>query len=250
MQQCNNRTIEQLNPTSPVGLRGAGNKTIGHFIVIDGSDGAGKKTQSDLLITRLKKDGHKIAAYDFPVYDSFFGKMIGRYLNGEFGQADEVDPYLVSVLYAGDRWQASQEIKNDLDAGKVVIANRYIQSNMAYQTAKFKTKAEKDKYLKWLSELEFQIYQIPKPDLVIYLYVPFRISQALVDKKAKRSYTNLVRDIHEKDADFLSRVEKSYLMLAEKYPEWRKIDCVENGQIMLIDEIAKKVYSLVKKELK
>ncbi|MDO8444305.1 MAG: dTMP kinase [bacterium] len=227
------------------------NSTIGRFIVIDGSDGAGKKTQTDLLIAKLKINGHKIAAYDFPQYEkTFFGRMVGRYLNGEFGEADDVDPYIASLLFAGDRWQASDSIKKDLLAGKTVISNRYVQSNMAFMCAKFKAKSEQEKYLNWLEELEFQIYGIPKPDLVIYLYIPYEISQKLVDKKAKRSYTDLKRDIHEKNTDFLKRVEQSYLMLANKYPEWRKIDCTKTGQIMSIEEIGKKVYEIVSKELK
>ncbi|HLC43711.1 MAG TPA: dTMP kinase [Patescibacteria group bacterium] len=239
MKQSSNTTIEQLD-----------NKNAGRFIVIDGSDGAGKKTQSDLLIARLKKDGHEIALYDFPNYDSFFGKIVGRYLNGEFGEADDVNPYLASLLFAGDRWQASESIRKDLAVGKTVISNRYIQSNMGFMSAKFKTTAEQKKYLDWLTELEFEIYGIPKPDLVIYLYVPYEISQQLVDKKSKRSYTDLKRDIHEKDADFLSRVEESYLMLADKYPEWRKIDCVKGGQMMSIGEIAGKIFEIVEEELR
>lgn len=227
------------------------NNPQGKFIVIDGSDGAGKKTQTDLLITRLKKEGREIAAYDFPQYEkTFFGQMVGRYLNGEFGEADDVDPYLASLLFAGDRWQASESIRKDLAAGKTVISNRYIQSNMGFMCAKFKTKNEQEKYLSWLEKLEFQIYGIPKPDLVIYLYVPYEISQKLVDKKTKRSYTDLRRDIHEKNTDFLKRVEQSYLMLARTYPEWRKIDCVRDGEIMSIEEIAKKVYRVVEKEWK
>jgi len=222
----------------------------GKFIVIDGSDGSGKKTQADLLTRRLQKEGREVSLYDFPDYESFFGLMIGRYLNGEFGEADEVNPYLASLLYAGDRWQVSQRIKNDLAEGKIVIANRYIQSNMAYQSAKFKTDKDKNKYLDWLSQLEFQIYEITKPDIVIYLYVPYMISQQLVDKKSKRSYTDLKRDIHEKDADFLARVEKSYLDLAEKNSEWRKVDCIKNDELLSIEEIAVKIYEIMKEEIK
>lgn len=222
----------------------------GKFIVIDGSDGAGKKTQADLLIARLKSEGLDVAVYDFPQYEeTFFGQMVGRYLNGEFGQADDVNPYLASLLYAGDRWQASDSIKAELAAGKIVIANRYIQSNMGFQAAKFKTKTEKSRYLNWLEKLEYQIYEIPKADLVIYLYVSYDISQKLVDKKAKRSYTELKRDIHENNSDFLRRVEKSYLFLARENSEWRKIDCEKNGGILPIAEIEKKVYEVVRKEL-
>ena len=225
-------------------------KDIGKFIVIDGSDGAGKKTQSDLLIGNLKKQGHAVAFYDFPQYEeTFFGKMVGRYLNGEFGEADDVSPYLASLLYAGDRWQAGEKMKEDLAAGKIVISNRYTQSNMGFQTAKFKTDKEKELFLSWITELEFSVYKIPKPDLVIYLYVPYQISQALVDQKDSRNYTELKRDIHEKNSDFLGRVEKTYLMLAKKYPEWEKIDCSSPNGILSIQAIGEKISKILRSRL-
>lgn len=225
-------------------------KKQGKFIVIDGSDGAGKKTQSDILIDKLKSEGREVAFYDFPQYtETLFGKMVGRYLNGEFGEADEVSPYLASLLYAGDRFQASEGIKRDLAAGKTVVSNRYIQSNMGFQTAKFQTKTEKEYFLSWLEELEYSVYGIPKADLVIYLYVPRQISQTLVDQKSRRQYTQMKRDIHEKNDDFLDRVEQSYLWLAEKYPEWRKIECALENKILPIEDISRKVFEIVKEEL-
>ncbi len=225
-------------------------KNTGKFIVIDGSDGAGKKTQSDILIESLKKQGHSVAYYDFPQYEkTFFGKMVGRYLNGEFGEADQVSPYLASLLYAGDRWQASTAIKNDLALGKIVVSNRFTQSNMGFQTAKFTTQAKKTEFLTWLDELEHNIYDIPKPDLVIYLYVPYKISQSMVDQKGSRNYTKLKRDIHEKNSDFLKRVEKTYLELADIYPEWEKIDCSCKDGILEIQAISEKVRQVINKRL-
>lgn len=223
-------------------------KLSGKFIVIDGSDGSGKKTQSDILVKKLKKAGHKVAYYDFPQYKkTLFGKLFARYLNGEFGEADDVSPYLTSLLTAGDRWQASEKIEKDLKAGKIVVSNRYIQSNMGFQGAKFRTKKQKIQFTKWLEELEYGVYGIPRADQVLYLYVPYKISQALVDNKSKRDYTKMKRDIHEKNSNFLRRVEKSYLELSEKYPEWKKIDCYDkkNNSILPIDEIAEKVLETV-----
>lgn len=224
------------------------NKT-GKFIVIDGSDGSGKKTQSDLLIESLKKAGYETAYYDFPDYDSFFGKMVGRYLNGEFGEADQVSPYLGSLLYAGDRWQAGQQIEKDLALGKIVISNRYTQSNMGHQAAKISNLEEKEKYLQWLEELEFNIYKIPKPDLVLFLHVPVEISQNLFAGKGERKYTKSVKDIHEGNVDFMERSVNEYLRLAEKYSEWRRIDCTEGQTLLSKEEIADMVYSMIKKEV-
>lgn len=222
----------------------------GKFIVIDGSDGAGKKTQSDLLIAFLKEKKFDVSYYDFPQYDqSLFGQMVGRYLNGEFGEADDVSPYLSSLLYAGDRWCAADRMKKDLENGKLIISNRYTQSNMAFQSAKIADPQKKEDFLNWLEKLEFEIYNIPKPDLVIYLYMPYKISQALVDKKDARNYTQMTRDIHEKNGDFLQRVEKAYLDLAQKNPEWAKIDCCENDQLMPIEKISRLVQDVVENRL-
>ena len=219
----------------------------GKFIVIDGSDGSGKKTQTDLLIKYLKQQKYPVAYYDFPQYDkTFFGKMVGRYLNGEFGQADEVSPYLASLLYAGDRWQAGESIEKDLAAGKIVISNRYSQSNMGFQTAKIDGEKEKQKFLDWLSELEHGVYHIPRADLVIYLYVPHETAQKLVDKKIARGYTELKRDIHEANTEFLQRVEAQYLSLSKKYKEWRVIDCLERGALCSIEDISSRIIKVLK----
>lgn len=220
----------------------------GKFIVIDGSDGSGKKTQSDLLISKLQREGYQTAYYDFPQYETFFGQMVGRYLNGEFGEADQVSPYLASLLYAGDRWQASDAIKKDLAAGKIVISNRYTQSNMAHQGAKIKEKNEKDKYLAWLTELEYETYKIPRPDLIIFLHVPVAVSQGLFEKKGKRNYTSEVKDIHEKNVDFMQRSLDEYLRLSKVYPGWRRIDCTIDQELLSKEEIANKVYAVFKEE--
>ncbi|MFA6963816.1 MAG: dTMP kinase [Patescibacteria group bacterium] len=225
-------------------------KQKGTFIVIDGSDGAGKKTQSDILVEKLKSLGHSIAYYDFPQYtETFFGKMVGRYLNGEFGTTKQISPYLISLMYAGDRYEVSEKMRNDLSAGKIIVSNRYVQSNMAFSGALFPDEKERQKFLDWLYELEYHVFNIPKPDLVVYLYVPFKIGQILVDQKAKRSYTDAKRDIHESNSEYLLEVEKTYLWLADRYPEWRKIDCAVDDKILPIEEISEKVFEIVKKEL-
>jgi len=223
----------------------------GKFIVIDGSDGSGKKTQADILIGRLKEAGHDIAYYDFPqYYDTFFGKMVGEFLTGKFGEAQNADPYLASLPYAGDRWQASDKIKKDLAAGKIVISNRYTSSNMAHQAGKISDIAKKDEYLHWLEELEFNVYNIPKPDLVLYLFVPLEISQALLETKEQRQYVGKkAKDSVESDVNYLANSINEYLRLVDKYPDWKKIDCTINGRIDSIESIGKKVFEIVKKEL-
>jgi dTMP kinase len=222
----------------------------GKFIVIDGSDGSGKKTQSDLLIKKLNEDGHRTAFYDFPQYEkNLFGKMVGDYLNGEYGKSTKINPYLASLLYAGDRWQASPQIKKDIKEGKIVISNRYTSSNMAHQAAKIKNAEEKKKFLKWLVDLEFNVYKIPRPDLVIYLNVPCEVSQQLIETKEKRSYTKKKKDLHEKDVDFMMRSQNEYIELSERYANWQKIDCARDNKILSRLEIAKMIFQVVQKEV-
>jgi len=218
----------------------------GKFIVIEGSDGVGKKTQADLIIKMFRRVGRQVVFYDFPQYErSFFGKMVGDYLNEKFGDVNESDPYLISLLYAGDRFEASEHIRHDLNGGKIVICNRYTQSNMAFQTAKLKTDKKKNEFLEWLEELEFGIYNVPKPDMVVYLYAPHEVSQKMVDMKNKRNYTDKKRDIHERNSGFLAQVEKEYLSLAKKNAEWRTIICTEGEKLLPPDEISKKVFDAI-----
>lgn len=219
----------------------------GQLIVIDGSDGSGKATQFNLLKKRLEEAGHKVASFDFPQYDKFFGKMVARYLNGDFGGLNQVDPYLISLPYALDRMSAKQEMEEKLDSGHIVICNRYVPSNLAHQSAKFATKKEQAEYVKWDEELEYEINKIPKPDIVIYLYVPYKIAQALVDKKnqADRAYAQgKKRDLHEIDDDHLKKASDQYLELA-KEKKWHKIDCIQDERLLSIDEICEKVWEIV-----
>jgi len=221
----------------------------GKFIVIEGSDGSGKKTQTDIIIKKLRKKNRKVLYCDFPQYrKTFFAFMIERYLNGEFGEADDVSPYLASILFAGDRFQASEKIKKSLVRGDMVISNRYVQSNLAFNGAKIRGEKNKKKYQDWLEEMEYKVFDIPKADLVVYLYVPYLKGQKLVDKKNKRNYTDKKRDIHEKNKDFLKRVEKEYLKLEHDNKEWRLVDCTYKGELLSIEEIAGKIENLFKIE--
>ncbi len=222
----------------------------GKFIVIEGSDGVGKKTQADLLIKMFRRIGERVAYYDFPQYErSFFGQMVARYLNGEFGDVGDVSPYLISLFYAGDRFEASEHIRHDIKSGKIAISNRYTQSNMAFQSAKIDDPKEKRMFLEWLEELEFGIYQIPRPDMVIYLYLPYKKSQEMVDAKGKRSYTKEKRDIHERNTEFLAKVEQEYLNLEKNNGEWKIIDCSDGDKILPPEKITKQIFEIISSEM-
>ncbi len=190
----------------------------GVFIVVDGTDGSGKATQTKLLVKKIRKLKHKVEFVDFPRYSERSAAMVEDYLNGKFGTADEVGPYRASLFFATDRYAASFKISKWLKEGKVVVANRYTSSNMGHQTGKIKGKAARDKFLNWLNELEFKIFGIPKPDLTILLYLDPAVGQERVDKKGYRSYLKgTKRDIHEADLKHLKNAADAYLYVARKY---------------------------------
>ncbi len=225
------------------------NKQLGKFIVIEGIDGSGKATQTKLLIKRLKKEGFKTATIDFPqYYNNFFGKMTGRYLSGEFGTADEVSPYLASVLYALDRWESKDFILKQLKAGKIVICDRYASSNIIHQGGKIKQKKKRDELVKWLEKMEFDVLKISKPDLIVYLDVPHNIGQQLVDKKERRGYIKgKKRDIHEENSNHLINARLQALRLVKQNKSWIKINCLKNGELLTPEKISDLVWDGIKK---
>ena len=217
----------------------------GKLIVLDGTDGSGKRTQLDLLKKHLKRGGFKVEEIDFPrYYSSFYGRLVGRYLAGEFGDTYETSPYLTSLPYAGDRLLAKNEIKKWLKEGKIVLTNRYVPANLAHQSAKL-PKKERDKFIKWLLELEYEIHGLPKEDLVFYLYVPVEIAQKLLRKKGHRDYIGgFAKDIHEKNIKFLKESENQYQKLARRFG-WQIITCCQNKKILPKKIIAQKIWQIV-----
>ncbi len=199
----------------------------GKFIAMEGIDGSGKRTQIELLVRALEAKGLAVSAIGFPNYDGFFGKLVGQFLNGDFGALDSVDPRFSAMLYAGDRLQAAPGIRADLDAGKMVLADRYIASNLAHQGSRV-PREKRDEFLAWLKKLEYEIYALPQEDLVIYLRVNADEAHRLVGEKAKRDYTRLKRDIQEADMEHLETAAQVYDQLA-KQPHWVTIDGHERG---------------------
>lgn len=225
--------------------------TKGLFIMIEGTDGSGKSVQTERLLNRLKKENRDVVQISFPQYGSPSAAMVEAYLNGEFGSAAEVGPYRASIFYAVDRYAASAKIRQWLDAGKIVIANRYVCSNMGHQGGKIKDKTERKKYFDWNYNLEYNIFQIPKPDVNIILHVTPEVSQELVDKKAEREYLKgKKRDIHEDDLNHLRDAESAYIEIAKTYPGFELIECVENGKILPVEKIGEKIWHHIQKFLK
>ncbi len=218
----------------------------GIFVVIEGTDGSGKGTQVDLLIQKLKNDGYKVAKFDFPQYDNPSSHFVREYLNGKYGQVDAVGPFTASLFYALDRYEAAPKIRQAINEGKVVIANRFTGSNMAHQGTKFENTEQRRGYFLWLDQMEFELFKIPRPTLSLVLRVPAEIAQKLVDKKEARSYTDKKRDIHEADINHLRRSVEVYDNLCQLFPkDFKQIDCVRDNQIMSIDAIHHRLWTEV-----
>ncbi len=219
----------------------------GKFIVIDGTDGSGKATQSKMLVEELKLASYRVEEADFPQYGSKSAGLIEEYLNGKYGQ---VGPEAASIFYAIDRFDASFKIRQWLEEGKIVVSNRYVTANAGHQGGKIKDEFERLKFFKWLDNLEYNIFGIPKPDLNIILHVPAETAQQLVDKKSSkdREYANgKKRDLHEADLQHLKNAEKVYLQIAKLFPNTKLVECLENGSLMSPQQVHNKVWDLVRR---
>lgn len=229
-------------------------KRKGKLIVIDGIDGSGKATQTAFLAKRLREEGLKVKTIDFPrYYDNFFGELIGQYLSGKFGDFTEVDPRIASVLYASDRFESSSAIKKWLDEGFIVVSDRYVSANQIHQGGKIKSISSRKKFLKWLDTMEYGIFKIPKPDLVIYLDVPFEVSKKWLENKVlKRSkkYLGKRKDVAEDNLMYLKNSRESALYLNKINKNWDKISCCKGNVCMFPEQVHEKVFGIIKKKLK
>lgn len=211
----------------------------GKLIVIDGIDGSGKATQTKILTEKLHQQGQPVETMDFPQYtNNFFGGMVRRYLNGEFGPATEVNPYLASLLYAADRWESSKKIINWLAEGKTVILDRYYTSNLIHQASKLSTE-QINEFITWDEKVELEVFKIPKPDLIIYLHLPAEVAHDWITKRGE-GHDGLEVIEH------LKKAEEQCLLMAQK-AGWEKIECAQDNHILSIDEISELIYQKIKK---
>ncbi len=223
----------------------------GKLIVIEGTDCSGKETQVKKTVERFKKMGLNIYNYSFPMYDTPTGKIVGGpYLGKSYiGEgwflegAPNVDALTASAYYAADRRYNIGIINEHLNNGDIVILDRYVESNMAHQGGKLKTKEEREKMYQKLDTLEFEIMELPRPDAVIFLYMPFEYAAIL---KKNREETP---DEHESNVAHLKQAEAAYLELTDKYG-YKKITCVKNDVIRTIDDINDEVVEKIKEIIK
>lgn len=212
----------------------------GLLIVFEGIDGSGKTTQINLLSQYLKKKSKDFEAISFPQYGkNAYAKEIEDYLNGKLGSIDKVDPFILAKAYAGDRKLAKPLIEGWLKSGKIVIANRYVSSSKAHLGANLRM-GEREDFINWLDELEYQTNGMPREDLTILLSVDPKVGQKNVSVKHKA-------DIHEGSLRHLEQAYKIYLLLARGKPNWYVIDCMDNGQMRTKEEIHQEIVRILEK---
>ena len=222
----------------------------GKLIIIEsGSDASGKATQTKRLFERLSEENSNIRKVEYPNYDSESSALVKMYLRGDFGNnASDVDPYISSTFFAADRYASFKtEWEEFYNNGGIVIADRYTTSNMVHQASKMDEK-DRDKYLDWLVDYEFNLYKIPEPDCVIFLDVPIEFSQKLMENRKNEITGEDKKDIHESDIEYLTKSYNNALYIANKY-NWKKINCVKDGTLRSIDDIHDEIYNIVKQSI-
>lgn len=217
---------------------------MGKIIVIEGIDGSGKNTQTALLVENLKKKNLSASKMSFPSYEkTFFGREVGKYLDGQYGGIDEIPPQFAAILYAGDRFEKKDEIKSLTEGDQILILDRYVPSNIAHQCAKVELK-KREALEHWIAELEYDVYGLPRPDLVIFLDMPATISQELVMKKDARSYTDKKKDLHENDKEHLTSSHECFRDLVRKN-KWFSIACSDENGLKSIADIQNDILNTV-----
>ena len=213
------------------------------LIVIDGLDGSGKATQTKLLAERLNENGYKARTISFPDYDSDSSALVKMYLGGKLGSSpDDVNAYAASSFYAVDRVASYINTwRDDLDEYDYIVADRYTTSNIIHQMAKLKEN-ERDSYIEWLFDFEYNRLELPAPDMVIFLDVDPAISQKLIYGRYQGDESK--KDIHESDFRYLMRCRESAVYAIE-HLDWVRIDCTKGGEMRTIEDINDSIYSLI-----
>src|SRR6056297_2648415 len=201
------------------------------FVVVEGLDGSGKSTQVALLKEYLKKESIPFKYLHFPrLEEGVYGKLIARFLRGEMGANDQVDPYLVALIFAGDRKDATPVMEQWMEEDYLVIVDRYVYSNIAFQCAKLYDFQEQKKLADWIMELEYREHMLPVPDMNIFLDVPFDFTKERLTGHRSgedRQYLNGRQDIHENDLSFQERVREVYHSICTGLGDLNIVNCAD-----------------------
>ena len=216
------------------------------ILAIEGIDGAGKGTLAHAVTARVEAAGRRIAQLSFPRYEETrFARLIAQYLNGAYGSLDDVSPRFAALLYAGDRMETRERLLALEAACDVLVLDRYVASNLAYNAAKLPA-GERNGFIDWLSEVEFEIFDLPRPSLTCLVGTPPEVADRLVAEKDQRSYTDKTRDLHEADRDYMARVAAAYEQMAaagQGGPWFRCATLDETGTLRPPDELAEEVWA-------
>ena len=217
----------------------------GKLIVIDGGDGAGKKTQTQLLVTRLKNEGHAVETLEFPQYGSnHFGQLIKECLEGQHGDFLGLDPKIASTLYAADRFESKDKLEGWLTEGKVVVVDRYVSSNMLHQGGKIADGTERKAFLTWLDTVEHEVFGVPRPDVIIYCAVDPKKRMEML--KAEEAETAVATDVAENDLVHQEQTDLAAEQIIAELNHWQRIECMAGGEMRSREEIHEDVYAAVK----
>lgn len=222
---------------------------MGKIIVIEsGTDGSGKQTQTECLYNRLKKEGKKVVQFSFPQYGNKSATFVEMYLNGEFGTDPEsISPYVTSVFFAMDRYATFyKKIKRYYEEDYLILLDRYTTSNMTYQASKISGLAERDKFLEWLYDFEFNILKLPKPDVVFFLDLPVDNAQYLIRDRKNKIDNQTEKDIHEKNVEYLKKTYYNAKYVSKKF-KWKEIKCLDGVKFRTIEDIHEEIYEKLKK---
>lgn len=219
---------------------------MGKLFVIDGTDGSGKQTQFEKLKENLDKKNIEYKIISFPNYDSPSSSLVKMYLSGEFGtDPKQISPYIASTFYAVDRYATyKKDFEEYYKNGGIILADRYTTANMIHQAGKIKDENERKKFLDWLFELEFEIYGLPKPDLVFFLNMPPKKALELIKDRDNKFTHNSKKDIHEKDKNHIIDSYNAACSLIDKY-DWEEIKCTAGDKIRTIEDISKEIFDKV-----
>lgn len=223
---------------------------MGKLFVIDGTDGSGKQTQVNKLIERFEKENIDFKFVSFPNYDSPSSSLVKMYLSGEFGEnAKDVSPYISSTFYAADRYATfKKDLEKYYNDGGLILADRYTTANMIHQAGKISDLKERDKFLDWLWDFEFNLYGLPVPTEVFFLNMPVEASLELIKSRKNKFNENAKKDIHESDKNHLVDSYNSACYVSKKY-NWFEIKCVKDSKVRSIDDIHKEIYSEIIKHI-
>ena len=224
---------------------------MGKLFVIDGTDASGKQTQLKKLQERLEKENIEYKLVSFPNYDSPSSALVKMYLSGEFGEnAKDVSPYIASTFFAADRYATfKKDLEKYYNEGGIILADRYTTANMVHQAGKIQNKEEREKYLNWLWNFEFNLYKLPIPTKVFFLDMPPEFAFELMKNRENKFTHEAKKDIHERDKNHIIDSYNAACEVAKKY-DWEKINCVFNGKIRTIEEIHEDIFNKIKNLIK